>query len=232
MSLPTVIVPGYLAAAGEYSALESFLNEQGIDTYTVPLTKWDWVPTIGGRSMVPILRKIDLTVQKVRDKYGDSLINVVGHSAGGWVTRIYLGEQPYDIHGDVQTSEAIWSNSQFVQTLITLGTPHTSNEYWTRKNLNFVNNNYPGAFYSRINYVCLAGKSIYGEQRLGQWLAYNSYKLTCGEGNSWGDGITPIIAAHLQGAVNLVLEGVRHAPNKSQLWYGSPEVVKEWLIYL
>ncbi len=233
MSHPTVIVPGYLAGAAEYFSLERFLNEQGVPTFTVPLTKWDWLPTVGGRSMVPILRKIDQTIQEVLNKHRGSLINIVGHSAGGWITRIYLGEQSYDIHGGATIKEATsWCGSQFVQTLITLGTPHSSFEYWARKNLNFVNNNYPGAFYSQINYICLAGKSIYGEQCLGQWLAYNSYKLTCGEGNSWGDGITPIIAAHLQGATNLVLEGVRHAPNKSQPWYGSPEVIREWMGYL
>lgn len=232
MSHPTVIVPGYLAGAREYLSLESFLNKEGIKTYTVPLTKRDWLPTIGGRSIVPILRKIDLTIQLVRNKYKDSLINIVGHSAGGWITRIYLGDKPYDIHGDLKTTEALWSGSQYVQTLVTLGTPHSSFEYWTRKNLNFVNNNYPGAFYSRLKYICLAGKSVYGQQRLGQLLAYNSYKLTCGEGNTWGDGITPIIAAHLPGATNVVLEGVRHAPNKSKMWYGSPKVVKEWMGYL
>jgi len=232
MSRPSLIVPGYFAEASEYFLLESFLNQQNIPTVTVPLTKWDWVPTVGGRSMIPILRKIDQTVQQVLDKYGTSSINIIGHSAGGWITRIYLGEVPYDIHGDVSGEEAIWSNSKYIRTLITLGTPHRSFEYWTRKNLNFVNDNYPGAFYPQINYVCLAGKSIYGEQGLSKWLTYNSYKLTCGQGNSWGDGITPIVSAHLPGAVNLVLEGVRHAPNKNALWYGSPEIVQQWMNYL
>ncbi len=51
----------------------------------------------------------------------------------------------------------------------------------------------------------MAGKAVYGERRLGKWLAYNSYQLTCGRGNCWGDGITPIAAAHLTGATNITL---------------------------
>ena len=87
-------------------------------------------------------------------------------------------------------------------TLITLGTPHISGERWTRKNLNFVNDNYPDARYmqKQVKYICVAGKSIYGAKRIGQWLAYSSYEMTCGRGDVWGDGITPIIAAHLVGA--------------------------------
>ena len=230
MSRPTVIVPGYFAGAREYLILESFLKGQGIPTFTVPLTKRDWLPTVGGRSMVPILRKIDQTIVKMLQEY-TAPINIIGHSAGGWITRIYLGEQPYDIHGDITTADAIWSNSQSIETLITLGTPHRSFEYWTRKNLNFVNDNYPDAFYSRLNYVCIAGKAVFG-QPWREWLAYNSYKLTCGIGNTWGDGITPIESAHLTGATNLVFDGVKHAPNSTGLWYGSPDVAKEWISYL
>ncbi|MBD2021054.1 lipase, partial [Leptolyngbya sp. FACHB-36] len=116
-------------------------------------------------------------------------------------------------------------------TLITLGTPHTSLERWTRKNLEFVNLTYPGAFYSDVRYVCVAGKAIYGD-RWRSWLAYSSYKLTCGNGNTWGDGITPIEAAHLEGAENLTLDGAKHSPRAGSLWYGSPGVIDAWLPFL
>jgi len=78
----------------------------------------------------------------------------------------------------------------------------------------------------------VAGKSIYGERGLGSWLADNSYQLTCGIANTWGDGITPIAAAHLTGAENLVLPDVRHAPSAKGKWYGSPEIVTAWVSYL
>lgn len=232
MPLPSIIVPGYFAPATEYHPLERLLNQQGIPTVTVPLTRWDWVPTLGGRSIQPIVEKIHQTVEQIRQKFHQSEVSIIGHSAGGWISRIYLGEHPYDIHGTQPDKTYRWQAHQFVRKLITLGTPHTSQERWTRKNLNFVNETYPGAYHPDVEYVCVAGKALYGEKKRGQWFAYSSYELTCGEGNCWGDGITPIEAAHLEGATNLTLEGVRHAPTSPGLWYGSPEVVTQWIDYL
>ncbi|HBL13370.1 MAG TPA: lipase [Cyanobacteria bacterium UBA11162] len=233
MPLPTVILPGYFAGDIEYRLLEESLQQLGFPTVTVPLRQRDWIPTVGGRSMVPILRKLDQTVKEVLDHYNVSQVNLIGHSAGGWIARIYLGEKPYTIHGDVTDSfVGLWHAHPYVTTLVTLGTPHISQERWTKRNLDFVKIHYPGAFYPKVKYVCVAGKAIYGQQRLGQWLAYSSYKLTCGEGNCWGDGITPIEAAHLDGAVNLTLDGVLHSPRRQGIWYGSLEVLPSWVSYL
>ncbi len=232
MPLPTVILPGFFAGALEYRALEQSLQQLGFPTITVPLRVRDWFPTVGGRSMVPILRYLDKTVKQMLKEYNTSKINLIGHSAGGWIARIYLGEIPYNIHKDVTESAGLWHAYPSVATLVTLGTPHVSQERWTKRNLDFVKINYPGAFYPDVKYVCVAGRAIYGERRPGQWLAYNSYKLTCGVGNCWGDGITPIEAAHLQGANNLIIEGVLHSPRRSGIWYGSPEVIQTWAQYL
>jgi pimeloyl-ACP methyl ester carboxylesterase len=232
MRLPTVIVPGYFARATDYQALAEQLTQQGIPTTIVPLRKRDWLPTLGGRSVVPILRQIDRTVKQILRESGISKINLVGHSAGGWIARIYLGEIPYTIHGDVSETEGVWKAFEYVSTLVSLGTPHISHERWTKRNLDFVKYNYPGAFYPQVHYVCVAGKAIYGEKRLGSWLAYNSYQLTCGQGNCWGDGITPIAAAHLEGSTNLILERVMHSPNSPGIWYGSPDILPAWINYL
>ena len=228
--LPTVILPGYLEGAIAYRQLEQSLQQMGLPTVTVPLRRRDWFPTLGGRPITPILQLLDRTVKQVLQQYNVSQINLIGHSAGGWISRIYLGEKPYLGRGEVEPS--IWSAHPQVRTLITLGTPHTSQERWTRWNLDFVNNNYPGAFYPNVRYVCVAGKSIFGERRQGSWLAYSSYRLTCGQGNCWGDGITPITAAHLAEAENLVVEGVKHSPKAPGIWYGSPQVIPSWVSYL
>ena len=228
--LPTVILPGYLEGAIAYRQLEQSLQQMGLPTVTVPLRRRDWFPTLGGRPITPILQLLDRTVKQVLQQYNVSQINLIGHSAGGWISRIYLGEKPYLGRGEVKSS--IWSVHPQVSTLITLGTPHISQERWTRWNLDFVNNNYPGAFYPNVRYVCVAGKSIFGERRRGSWLAYSSYRLTCGQGNCWGDGITPITAAHLAEAENLVVEGVKHSPKAAGLWYGSPQIIPSWVSYL
>lgn len=232
MPLPTVILPGYFAAASDYRELEKSMVDRGFPTVTVPLGKGDWLPTFGGRSMVPILRQLDRTIKQMLQQYGVSQINLVGHSAGGWISRIYLGEQPYTIHGDVLEGAGLWNAHPCVHTLITLGTPHVSQERWTRKNLDFVKIHYPGAFHPQVRYVCAAGKAVFGKRGFGSWLAYKSYELTVGKGETWGDGITPVEAALLDGAENLVLDGVWHSPRSPGKWYGSPDVLPAWIGFL
>jgi hypothetical protein len=152
----------------------------------------------------------------------------------GWIARIYLGSVPY--------GGQVWQGREQVAALISLGSPHTSRERWTKRNLDFVNTHYPGAFWPEVKYVCVAGRVIQGQRlSLGSlwrqehylaWLAYNSYWLTAGQGELWGDGITPIEAAHLQGAVNLTLPNCYHSGRGGRRWYGSPEVVETWAQYL
>jgi pimeloyl-ACP methyl ester carboxylesterase len=237
MPLPIVILPGYLAGAAPYRPMEEGLAALGYSAVTVPLRRSDWFPTLGGRSVSPILNKLDATVQAVREKTGSDRIILVGHSAGGWISRIYLGEVPYLIHrGDSGTG--VWNGKSVVHTLVTLGTPHTSQERWTRRNLDFVNGNYPGAFHPEVRYLCVAGKSVLGgsfgvarsaNRKLGTWFAYSSYELTCGRGNVWGDGITPVESAHLEGAENLTLENVIHSPRPGREWYGSAGILETWI---
>lgn len=230
MTLPSVILPGYLASATEYRSLETTLNHRGIPAVTVPIRWYDWIPTIGGRSVAPIIHTIDATVQRLRQETGSTQVNLIGHSAGGWLARIYLGEKPYGVSPN--GIETVWHARPWVQTLVTLGTPHTSLERWTRRNLEFVNQTYPGAFYAGdVRYVCVAGKAILGDRRR-QWFAYNSYKITCGTGDCWGDGITPIVSAHLAGADNVIIEGATHAPKPGRLWYGSASLLEQWVNYL
>lgn len=232
MALPVVILPGYLAGAKEYELFRDTLIAQGLDATIVPLLSHSWLPTLGGRPVTPILAALDQTIQQVLQRSLASQVNLIGHSAGGWISRIYLG--------DVSYGDRTWAGHHHVRTLITLGTPHTSQERWTRRNLNFVNTTYPGAFYASVNYICIAGKAIYGKPKgsLGNWFTYQSYKLTCGQGTCWGDGVTPVDAAHLPGAKNLILPDVLHSPrsrlrqNPTAAWYGSSEIVQAWIAEL
>ena len=60
--------------------------------------------------------------------------------------------------------DRVWAGARHVSTLIALGTPHFSQERWTRWNIDFVNDTYPGAFHDSVRYVCVAGKSTFGEK--------------------------------------------------------------------
>lgn len=231
MTLPTVIIPGYLAGAAPYRGLEADLNQRGIWAQVVPLTQASWLPTFGGRSVQPILQALATAVEQAMAVTGSDRVNLVGHSAGGWIARIYLGDVPYDVHPADRDRPNCWSGHRHVQTLITLGTPHSSQERWTRRNLDFVNQTYPGAYQETVRYICFAGKAVFG-QRWRTWFTYNSYQLTDGEGACWGDGITPITAAHLEGANNQVLDNVFHSPKPGIAWYGTPKIVDQWATYL
>jgi triacylglycerol esterase/lipase EstA (alpha/beta hydrolase family) len=232
MPLPTVILPGYFANAAPYREMEQGLQALGFSAVTVPVMRSTWIPTVGGRSMLPVLHLLDQTVKQIMQETGSDRINLVAHSAGGWIARIYLGEVPYDIHPKDAGKVCLWKAHPNIATFVTLGTPHVSQERWTKRNLDFVKNNYPGAFYPQIRYVCVAGKAIYGQRNLSAWVAHSSYELTCGQGSCWGDGITPIEAAHLEGAENITLDRVFHSPRPGRLWYGSPEALQVWAKHL
>jgi len=224
--LPIVILPGYLASATPYREMAQSLNSLGYSATVVPLRRRDWLPTLGGRSMRPILQQLDQTVQQVMQQTGRNAVNLVGHSAGGWICRIYLGDMPYDIHPSDAGRACIWQAHPQVKTLVTLGTPHVSQERWTKRNLDFVKTHcglQPG-----LRYLCVAGKAAYGKRNLAGWFTYSSYEMTIGQGSCWGDGITPVEAAYLEGAENLTLEQVWHSPQAGRLWYGSPSIVATW----
>ncbi|OIP76179.1 MAG: lipase [Oscillatoriales cyanobacterium CG2_30_44_21] len=225
MSTPNIILAGYLAGAADYLPIAQKLQAKNFNATVVPLKWWDWVPTVGGRSIAPILEKLDQTVNLELKKTGASKVNIIAHSAGGWLARIYLGDRPY--------YDKVWDARSKVAKLICLGTPQRSLEPWAVRNLGFVNDNYPHAFYDDIEYICVAGKSVQGAKKSSpqKWLAYSSYNLTIGKGDAWGDGIIPIEAAYLDGAQNMAINGVYHSP-RSGKWYGSQDVVDIWAKYL
>lgn len=230
MPLPTVILPGYLASDLPYREMEKALADRGFPAVTVPLRRRDWLATVGGRSVSSIIKVLDATAQEAMSEHDANRINLVGHSAGGWISRIYIGEEDYNVHSSDLRRIAPRSARSHVSNLLTLGTPHESRERWTRKNLDFVNQTYPGAFYDDIDYVCLVGRAVEGRQ--GGWFTFNSYKITGGDGAVWGDGVVPVSAAHLTGARNITLPDVYHSPSPGRLWYGSEVVVDDWCQWL
>ncbi|WJX36345.1 hypothetical protein P8452_24233 [Trifolium repens] len=62
------------------------------------------------------------------------------------------------------------------------------------------------------------------------------YKQVCGQADVWGDGVVPEVSAHLEGALNISLDGVYHSPVGSddtiRPWYGSPGVLEQWIEHL
>lgn len=179
-----VIIPGFLTGANELQSLVDNLNERGIPSIAVPMPNWHWIPCLGGRSVRPILERVDATVKYVYehgidstagakiqfdynfiDCYQDFMDNpggimkvggsdevdeyptnviprgklhtattshhnkkkkqkgriaLIGHSAGGWIGRIYLSNCNY--------GGKVYDGSKYVHSLVTLGTPHGNGE--------------------------------------------------------------------------------------------------------
>lgn len=66
-----VLVPGFLTGANDFKGMVAKLNDHGIPTVAVPMPNWHWLPCLGGRSVRPILERIDFTVQHVLANNGD-----------------------------------------------------------------------------------------------------------------------------------------------------------------
>ncbi|KAI5072576.1 hypothetical protein GOP47_0012682 [Adiantum capillus-veneris] len=274
-----VIVPGWLSESSQYRPMASYLRSKGLTTLIVPLKWLNWIPSLGGRSVRPILDRIDATINRalneeeetfyesadevlaytfsdffkefINPKNGAQLpqdssiktnettffnisakrVILIAHSAGGWICRILLGGKvPYD--------GRVYAASRYVTALVTLGTPHVCTDKLTKRNMDFVNENYPGAAEAElgVHYICVAGKFVQGDSQYGGlWkdFAWQSYELCCGRGDVWGDGVIPVdCAIGLEGAQHVILEGVEHFPSvrdkENRKWYGSPQVADKW----
>lgn len=193
-----VIIPGFGAPANNYYSMADELRKlmhYNVYVSVVPVTVQTWLRTIGGRPVTPVLQLLDDEVQKACSQSGTSKVSLVAHSAGGWIARIYLGQVPYPSGG---TAHA-WSGDRFVSKLVCLGTPHRSDEGVARKNMQFVNENYPGAYHDHVEYVNMVGDGGSVAEQKGaawrfwdtDWLPRVSYRLTdrsIGNGAVEGDG--------------------------------------------
>ncbi|XP_044483079.1 uncharacterized protein LOC123209250 isoform X2 [Mangifera indica] len=273
---PAVILPGLGNNSGDYKKLEMTLNEYGVSTVVANVSRLDWFRNAAGladpnywRGTLrprPVLdwyfKRIDEAIEKAKPLAPEGSLSLIGHSAGGWLARVYMEEFGFSD----------------VSLLLTLGTPHLPPPKaspgvidQTRGLLNYVEENCPKPVYTpQLKYVCVAGRYIQGARFFG-----NSYvdvdsvvpvnsdqpisevAVMNNETNStsvstafrarlvgqgykqadvWGDGVVPEISAHLDGALNISLDGVYHSPVGSddmlRPWYGSPAVVEKWIHHL
>lgn len=154
---------------------------------------------------------------------------VVASSAAGWAMRILLGDGP-------EYSGRSYNAYDRVDSLVTLGSPHSTGSGVTKKNMEFVNTHFPGAHLSGVRYACVAGKTKKGVRSLFPDFTYQSYTLCLDRGDVWGDGVIPVESAlSLDGAEKLLLDDVWHLPGDAkngQAWYGSESVVDKWIQFL
>ncbi|KAF6260349.1 hypothetical protein COO60DRAFT_1700352 [Scenedesmus sp. NREL 46B-D3] len=274
---PVLVVPAFYLDAQAFKPLVQELRSRGFNAALPPIRWTDWVPTLGGRSVRPILDRMDYALTQLLEGYqvseqggyevplpqpatyqdwlqemrdasqgarpglqltgpwqGQERAALVASSAGGWISRIFLARGP-------PYSGTVYHGADRVHTLVTLGTPHKSAEPVTRKNIDFVNDNYGGAHMHDVRYVAIGSKTVQGKSWLNgsvQDFAYQSYNICIGDGNAWGDGVTPLeCALALDGAHHIVMEGARHVPlevkpEQDVHWYGSGPYLEQWVHWL
>ncbi len=222
---PIVIVGGFLLDSTNYLSLAKKLEtEYSAMVYTVPFTLGTWLAASGASSYAGLLKMTDETVAWALRESGAEKVNFVGHSAGGSVARLYMGDQDYD--------GVNFAGFERTAALVTLGCPHFSRLSYTRRTIDFINEHYPDAFYPDVVYAAVTGRSVEGKfpGTFAEMFAYNNYRLTCGEGGVWGDGVVPMESCLLPGAENAVYEGVHHTPNRPHRWYDAE--IAHWSQFL
>ena len=260
-----VIIPGFLSDANDFRELAETLTARGLPTAVVPMSLLDWLPVIGGRSVRPVLERVDLAVRhvaamgkKAEDSrtplsvpavggYGlpslvlDFLDNpggvaavggsaepdefprdvsprgifpqappplgrvaVIGHSAGGYIGRIYCSSRAY--------GGKAYAGLPLVHSLVTLGTPHA-----VGSGVPFVQIKWANAepFPAGLRCLTVAGSGTPGSGSGALTEGAYSFCTPDGTGSGLldGDGITPTFSAlELPGADSMVLPGVTHYP--------------------
>lgn len=219
---PIVLLGGAFSVAAVYAGMrEALAGVSGQPVTVVPTSVLAWSASVLPLGWALILDQLDAVVKPVAANSPTGKVTLVGHSSGGVMGRLYLGEQPFE--------RRVYNGRRFVDTLITLGSPHYN--YRGAYMRNRVNQRYPGAFFApEVRYLAVAGKAVEGRKRgtLGEISAWRAYAQLIKGGEAWGDGLVPVDCALLSGAAHLTIDGVHHYSMGGRSWYGAPDVIAQW----
>lgn len=226
---PILIIGGFGSRYQAYDELRGLLAAaSGRPVAVAPLTLLDWAGVVASDSYGALLDIVDRAVRQALGANSSRRLTIVGHSAGGVLARIYLGDQPYG------PRRQVYNGFERVGALVTLGTPHSATRTGRLGGLNqiaFVQGAYPGAYWRFIRYVSVAGKAILGNSggEPAERGAYQAYALLTGDGAQWGDGVVPLASALLEGSRRVTMPGIRHDPRPGLPWYGANlATVRAW----
>ena len=190
--LRLIVVPGFLRGWRDYEGMrgsvethvEGLLSDRRVrddktevevEVVVAKIEREMWYrPTIRGES----LREILDCIESAANDGNDAKIVLIGHSAGGWVSRLWMGGRGVKYDGKLYEG---WEKN--VRCLVTLGTPHESAEAYPfgrvrerrrRENAKFegefedessleeTRRLYPGCFLKDVRYVTVCGKGFLG----------------------------------------------------------------------
>ncbi|KAI8476904.1 MAG: hypothetical protein J3K34DRAFT_455504 [Monoraphidium minutum] len=238
-----LILPGLGNNAADYGPLADSLRARGLAVAIAPVARIDWSRnaaaltdgnwwrgTLKPRPAVDwYLNKVEAAMDGLKREVDGAPITMLTHSAGGWLGRAYMKD----------------FGTAGIDRFVSLGSPHAPPPAGaqgvvdqTRGILTHCSEAFPGAYHPEVKYVTVAGRYVRGvplngEGSLKAKFAGAGYQQVCGDAEVDGDFIVPTCAAHLEGAVNLELDGAFHSPLGSKLaylgpWYGSDEFLGAW----
>ena len=219
---PIIILGGFLITAEAYNTVKNTIeNISGRKVYVVDVTRGDWFKSNSAEGWINILNKVKNKVTFALKETKAKKIDLIGHSSGGIMLRLYLSSEPF--------KDEIYNGQSTTSNLITLGSPHQAvNATKLRK---FVDEKYPGNFFKNINYVSIGGQvDINSEQTslLTKLIAKESYKSISGDKYENGDGLVPLSSSLLINSQQIILQQTVHGKIFGKNWYGSTSKVKEW----
>lgn len=229
-TLPILIVGGFGASWHAYQPFQRVLEAVSKRrTFITRLATMDWMSVVVSDDYSTVLKRLNTAILDTLRRTQAQQLMLVAHSAGGILSRIYLGDQPYG------AERLVFNGFQRVKTLVTLGTPHTTTRTGRFGGMNqiaFAQTRYPGAYWRFIHYITVISKGILGnkEGTPPERNAWDSYMMLSDNGNQWGDGIVPLSCGVLDGAHTVIVEGLRHdqLPDE-RVWYGHDETtIKTW----
>jgi len=219
---PIIILGGFLITSEAYIPAKNIIEKiSGRKVYVVDITRRDWLQSNTADGWINILNKVKDKVDFALRETKSKKIDLIGHSSGGIMLRLYLSSEPF--------KDTIYDGKSTARNLITLGSPHQAIKATALRR--FVDEKYPGSFFQNINYVSIGGEvKINSKQTsiLTKLVATYSYKSISGDKTESGDGLVPLSSSLLKNSQQIILPETVHGGIFGKNWYGSNLKVREW----
>ena len=219
---PIIILGGFLITSEAYHPAKNTIeNISGRKVYVVDVTRGDWFKSSSAEGWINIFNKVKNIIDLALKETNTKKIDLIGHSSGGIMLRLYLSSEPF--------KDIIYNGKSTTRNLITLGSPHQAIKATALRR--FVDEKYPGNFFENINYVSIGGKVKINSNKtsiITKLFASYSYKSISGDKDESGDGLVPLSSSLLKNSQKIILPETVHGGIFGKSWYGSKSKVREW----
>lgn len=133
--------------------------------------------------------KFLLPDEEILQSKKNSKVALIGHSAGGWISRAYLSNQKY--------GGKAYKGQDYIHSLVTLGTPHATAPGPAFEGVKWCNEE-PNYKINDVKSLAVGGTGFMGGDTWGS-LTAGAYQFCCPNGSDGstydGDGVTPLFSS-------------------------------------